>query len=65
MASQAASIVGAALADPAADQAFFAALEAAMPACAEITRRPEGAEDPAFVRAAVAQLIAMIEVEKN
>lgn len=47
--------------DPEGDAAFFAALEEQMPKTIEFVRRPEDAEDPAFVEEAVRRLVALIE----
>lgn len=52
---------GGPLRDPAGDQAFFAALKASLPATVTVREMATHAEDPAFVDAAVDQLIALIE----
>ncbi len=51
---------GGPLRDPAGDQAFFAALEASLPKTMEVVKMNTHAEDPAFVRAAVERLIALL-----
>jgi uncharacterized protein (UPF0261 family) len=55
------SIAGGPLEDREGDAAFFAALRDTMPAAVTVVDRDEAAEDPAFVEAAVATLIGLIE----
>jgi uncharacterized protein (UPF0261 family) len=55
------SIPGGPLHDPDADQAFFSALRAGMPAGIEVVEVDAGAESPEFIEAAVARLLALIE----
>lgn len=55
------SIAGGPLEDRAGDAAFFAALRQTMPPTVRLVERQEAAEDPAFVEAAVATLIELIE----
>jgi uncharacterized protein (UPF0261 family) len=55
------SIAGGPLEDRAGDEAFFAALRETMPPAVRLVEREEAAEDPAFVEAAVATLIELIE----
>ena len=52
---------GGPLRDPEGDQAFFAALEEKLPSTIEIEKHDTHAEDPAFVKACVDRLIALIE----
>jgi len=54
---------GGALRDTESDAAFFEALEAGVPDCIEVVKRPTHAEDPEFVRECVDRLIALIEEE--
>jgi len=55
------SIPGGPLEDRASDAAFFDAIRAGLPEPVELVEVDAAAEDPAFVREAVARLVAMIE----
>ncbi len=56
------SVEGGPLHDPAGDRVFFDTLRAAMPKTVEVVELDHAAEDPAFVKAAVDKLIALIEL---
>lgn len=55
------SVPGGPLHDPAGDRAFFAALKQGLSKGIEVVEIDAGAEDPAFVRAMVEKLIALVE----
>jgi uncharacterized protein (UPF0261 family) len=55
------AIAGAPLHDPSGDAAFLAELRRSLPKTVELVEVDAAAEDPVFVRAAVAKLVALIE----
>lgn len=59
------SIPGGPLHDPAGDRAFFAALKTGLPKGIEVVEVDAGAEDPAFVRAMVEKLVALVEARST
>ncbi len=59
------SIPGGPLHDPAGDRAFFAALKSGLPKGIEVVEIDAGAEDPAFVRAMVDRLSALVEARST
>lgn len=59
------SVPGGVLQDKASDAAFFSTLKAKMPATITVREMDYGAEDPAFVSAAVATLIGLMEAAKK
>jgi len=55
------SVPGGALVDPVADRALLDALRAALPEAVDYVEVDAGAEEPAFVDAAVDRLVSLIE----
>lgn len=55
------SVAGGPLRDEAGDRAFFAALRQGLPPTVKVVEIDAGAEDPAFVRALVDELVALVE----